>query len=302
MNDHIPSLIQQHEQFLRQQLQQLDMAAPELKKAMRYSLLAGGKRFRPLLIYLCGEIFALPMPLRDVLAASVEMMHCYSLIHDDLPAMDNDDFRRALPTCHRAFDEATAILAGDALANWSVDILLEQLPRFVSPRALLAMARCLLRASGVHGMVSGQSLDLSILNLATVPEASLAMIHQLKTGQLIAACIDLVLIAAEAMETKQGKRLQDYATDLGIAFQMQDDFLDRYASPQVLGKCTSSDTVNAKFTYADYYDKDALHRQLQLRFSAAVSALDVFGAKADPIFAITQQLALRSQITLNREN
>lgn len=302
MNDHIPSFIQQHEQFLKEQLRKLDIAAPEIKNAMRYSLLSGGKRFRPLLVYLSAQLFNVSLPVSDVLAASVEMMHCYSLIHDDLPAMDNDDFRRGKPTCHRAFNEATAILAGDALASWSVDILLEQLPRFIAPTSIIAITRCLLLACGAPGMISGQSLDLSVLNGLHVSEDSLSRIHRLKTGRLIEACIDMVLIAANAQDSEKGAQLQNYTKELGIAFQMQDDFLDRYASPQSLGKSTSSDIVNAKYTYATYLTKDDLRLELDARFCAAISALDIFGTSAKPLIKLTQQLALRTQTITAREN
>lgn len=302
MNDHIPSLLQQHEQYLRQLLRSLDMAAPELKKAVSYSLLAGGKRFRPLLIYLSGEIFDLSLQVRDILAASVEMMHSYSLIHDDLPAMDNDDFRRGKPSCHRAFNEATAILAGDALASWSVDILLEQLPRFIAPASIIAITRCLLLACGAPGMISGQSLDLSVLNGLNVTEDNLSMIHKLKTGRLIEACIDMVLLAANAQGSKQGMQLQHYTKELGIAFQMQDDFLDQYATPQSLGKSISSDTANAKYTYAHHLTKDELRAELDTRFCTAISALDIFGASAKPLIELTQKLALRTQLISVREH
>ncbi len=295
MNDHIPSLIQQHEQYLRQLIHSLDMAAPELKKAVSYSLLAGGKRFRPLLIYLSGEIFDLSLPVRDILAASVEMMHSYSLIHDDLPAMDNDDFRRGKPTCHRVFDEATAILAGDALASWSVEILLERLPRYLVSDKVIAIARCLLQASGPLGMVSGQSLDLTVLNGSEVTEHALRRIHHLKTGRLISACIDMVLLAAQQHSSNNAEPIQAYARELGLVFQMQDDYLDRFASPLRLGKNRSSDTANVKYTYADHLGKEKLYCEIETLFAKAIENLQYYGSKAEPLIHLTRQLALRSQ-------
>jgi len=297
MNDHIPSLLQQHEQYLRQLLRSLDMAAPELKKAVSYSLLAGGKRFRPLLIYLSGEIFDLSLPVRDILAASVEMMHSYSLIHDDLPAMDNDDFRRGKPTCHRVFDEATAILAGDALASWSIELLLERLPRYLGSEKVVAIARCLLQASGPLGMVSGQSLDLTVLNCAEVTEHSLRHIHSLKTGCLISACIDMVLLAAHQYDGKDVEHIQAYAKELGLVFQMQDDYLDRFASPLHLGKSRSSDAANVKYTYADHFGKEKLYCEIEKRFIKAIDNLQYYGGKAEPLIQLTRQLAARSQQT-----
>ncbi|MCC5791912.1 MAG: polyprenyl synthetase family protein [Legionellaceae bacterium] len=296
MNDHLPSLLMQHEQFLQQLLQESVLPAPILNQAIAYSLLSGGKRFRPLLVYLCGEMVELPMPVRDILAAAVEMTHVYSLIHDDLPAMDNDEYRRGKPTCHRAFDEATAILAGNTLANWAVELLIERLPPFLGASRSLHIVKVLLRAAGGMGMLSGQSLDMSVLLQANCERAELEEVHRLKTGALLKSCVAMVLIAADQWESPTGVALRSFADILGLLFQMQDDYLDRYASPHSMGKIRASDTANVKYTFADYLSKEACQREIDACFTEAIACLQRCGPKAAPLIHVTEQLQMRSNI------
>lgn len=193
-----------------------------LTKAMNYALLNGGKRIRPLLVYHSGQLFNADLTVLDHCAAAIESIHAFSLVHDDLPAMDDDDFRRGQPSCHRQFDEATAILAGDALQTFAFELLSQPLP--LNTARQLQLIQLLATATGRQGMTGGQALDLQAqtakLNLNDVLQ-----IHQLKTGCLISASTQLGAIAGDA--TKQELAiLQEYANKLGLAFQLQDDLFD----------------------------------------------------------------------------
>ena len=250
MNDQtMEHYVSRHEAVLRQLVDLANIPAQRIKDAMLYSLFPGGKRLRPVLVYLCGELIDVPLETLDIIAAAIELMHCYSLIHDDLPAMDNDDFRRGKPSCHRAFDEATAILVGDGMQAFAVDILLTQLSELLPPTQIIGLTHELTKACGISGMVSGQSLDLSELARHDIDEQQLRHIHLLKTGQLITACINMVLIAANPTLAATAA-LRDFAQHLGLVFQMQDDYLDRFGQPDSLGKGRASDSENQKTTFA----------------------------------------------------
>ena len=274
----IAGYIAHHERFLTQLIAELDSPAPLIKDAISYSLLSGGKRLRPSLIYLSGHLLHINQDILDILAAAIELTHCYSLIHDDLPAMDNDDFRRGQPTCHRAFDEATAILAGDAMQLLAIDILLDRLPAHLSPKHVIDVIQALIKASGAAGMISGQSLDLNELAKADIKESRLRQIHQLKTGKLIAACINMVIAATEP-SAEESEALRGFTEHLGLVFQMQDDYLDKY-NPQQLGKGRASDEANHKTTFASLYDEEALLTLIDHHFSEAKQALSPFGSQA----------------------
>ncbi len=291
MNNYVDRL----EHNLEKILSDTAIPAPLIRDAMRYSLRSGGKRIRPLLVYLGGELLNLPLEVLDILATAIELTHCYSLIHDDLPAMDNDDFRRGKPSCHKAFDEATAILAGDGLQALALEHLLTQLINFLPATVVVTVCRKLLAASGVQGMISGQSLDLSILSHTSVDEEQLRQIHQLKTGQLISACFDMVLAAAPDTTAAVQQSLRSFAAHLGLVFQMQDDFLDHYAA-EVLGKKQSSDLANQKTTFATLYSREDLAQLVNDEFQLAYDALVIFGDKAKSLLSLTQQLHQRSKI------
>jgi farnesyl diphosphate synthase len=245
----------------------------QLKNAMLYSLFPGGKRLRPRLVYFCGQALHLPLAVLDIIAAAIELTHAYSLIHDDLPAMDNDDWRRGKPSCHRAFDEATAILAGDALQILAVDLLLQHLPDFLSAQQTVQIVRILIKASGPEGMIGGQSLDLIKLNQDNLSIEELSEIHQLKTGQLMLACVDMVIAASTTPSASSNKALRDFAQNFGLVFQMQDDYLDRYAKPMTLGKDRASDAANHKTTFASVYSQQELYQLIQTHFTRAKDAL-----------------------------
>lgn len=266
---------ERHERVLQDLLQDQAIPAPQLRDAFQYVLFSGGKRIRPLLVYACGELFDLPLASLDIMAASIEMMHTYSLVHDDLPAMDNDDLRRGRPTCHRAFDEATAILVGDGLQAYSVEILTQHLPKTLNPQQTIAIIQELVQACGPSGMVSGQSLDLSALKGPGISAAHIETIHQLKTGRLILACINVVLAAATP-SAHEITALRQFGQNLGILFQMQDDYLDQFGSQDALGKGRSSDLANQKQTFANICSQSALAELITQRVQQAKQALDLF--------------------------
>jgi farnesyl diphosphate synthase len=281
-NSVITNYRERHERVLQDLIECSNIPAVRIKDAMLYALFPGGKRLRPILVYLCGALMDVSQPCLDVIAVAIELTHCYSLIHDDLPAMDNDDLRRGKPSCHKAFDEATAILIGDGMQALAVDILLTHLPKCISTEQVIAVTHELVRACGPGGMVSGQSLDLSELSNPAIKETQLREIHLLKTGKLILACINMVLAASNpSIETIN--TLRQFASHLGLVFQMQDDYLDRYGKTEILGKGRASDSANCKTTFANLYDKEALFTLISQHFHQAHLALAPFEHRADTL-------------------
>jgi farnesyl diphosphate synthase len=293
-NEVINTYIKRHELFLERLINELCVPAKQIQLAMNYSLFPGGKRIRPVLVYLAGELIDLDPNILDVIAAAVELTHCYSLIHDDLPAMDNDDLRRGKPSCHKAFDEATAILAGDGMQALAIELLLTRLSSLISPSQVIAIARELVKASGISGMVSGQSLDLSELVKTTTTEEQLKTIHILKTGRLICSCIEMVLAASHTFSEQDQTALRTYAHSLGLVFQIQDDYLDYYAPKEILGKSQSSDATNQKITFATLYSKEELEEKISRHYQIAMETLSLFGKKAIHLVELTQKLQKRS--------
>lgn len=232
-----------------------------LLSAMRYSVLNGGKRLRPLLTYATGLGLGAKLEDLDPAAAVVELIHCYSLIHDDLPAMDNDDLRRGQPTCHKAFDEATAILAGDALQTLAFEILAEhEQPWNLSSRVL--SVKTLAQASGIAGMAGGQMLDIEAENKRiSLPE--LETLHSLKTGALIRASVRLGALAAGCQDAQCLENLDQFARLIGLAFQVQDDLLDVESSTEVLGKRAGADEALNKMTYPSLLGVEVAKTHLQ---------------------------------------
>lgn len=289
INQKINSYLSQHESILHELLLNADIPAERIKKAMLYMMFPGGKRFRPLLVYLCGELVGAPQSSLDCIAVAVELMHTYSLIHDDLPAMDNDDLRRGKPSCHKAFDEATAILTGDGMQALAIDMLLQRLPHVVLPAQTINIVQILTEASGPAGMVSGQSLDLSELSKSKINEEQLRFIHSLKTGRLITACINMVLAAGQA-SSQMETILQEFATHLGLVFQMQDDYLDAYAQPSTLGKSQASDSANHKLTFASHYSQSDLFHLITHYFQHTQATLAPFGDKAHDLLVLIHSI------------
>lgn len=291
----INNYIKRHEEFLKQVIDNSSVPAATIRSAINYSLFPGGKRIRPILVYLTGNLLDLDLHVLDVIAAAVELTHCYSLIHDDLPAMDNDDLRRGKPSCHKAFDEATAILAGDGMQALAIDVLLTHLSRFLQPEQVTSITLELVKAIGISGMVSGQSLDLSELAKSSIDEEQLREIHYLKTGQLILACVEMVLKAHPTSETYQAA-LRTYANHIGLVFQMQDDYLDHYAPAELLGKGRSSDIANQKTTFATLYSKNKLEMEISKHYQIALDTLKIFDQKAFALIHLTKELQERSNL------
>lgn len=240
---------------------------------MRYSVLGGGKRIRMLLAWsACSAAGAAPEQ-ADSAAAAVELIHAYSLIHDDLPAMDNDDLRRGRPTCHVAFDEATAILAGDALQALAFDVLAADQRLAATPGRLVALLRHLARACGSSGMAGGQAVDLDSVGLALDLDA-LASMHRLKTGALIRAAVALGARAGGEDNAAVLVALDEYADHLGLAFQIRDDILDVDGETEVIGKQQGADAARSKPTYVALLGVDGARLALEHERLAAHGALD----------------------------
>ncbi len=256
-----------------------DLAPQRLHAAQRYAVLGGGKRLRPLLVYFTGEALNISAALLDAPAAAVELIHSYSLVHDDLPAMDDDDLRRGQPTTHRAFDEATAILAGDALQVLAFSLLSRDLTADVGAEARLKMIQILADASGTAGMAGGQALDLAAVGRALTLEQLEAM-HRLKTGALIRASVLMAATCAPDLGADAWDALDGYSQDIGLAFQIQDDILDIEGDTEEIGKTSGADAARAKPTYPSVLGLEAAkHRARQLRQRAS-ERLVPLGAQA----------------------
>jgi farnesyl diphosphate synthase len=248
----------------------LTEAAPRLKAAMTHGALLGGKRIRPFLVYSVGQMLGVELERLDACAAAIECIHAYSLIHDDLPAMDDDALRRGQPTVHIAFDEATAILAGDALQTLAFEILSAD-DTGLTARQQLAMVAALAKASGYSGMCGGQAIDLGATNRAIDLE-QLTQLHKMKTGALIQCAVELALIAADADEHAI-QALKTYANAIGLAFQIQDDILDIVASTEELGKPQGSDTAANKSTFPQLLGLTGATAAADILIQDALSAL-----------------------------
>jgi geranylgeranyl diphosphate synthase type II len=264
-------------------------------EAMRYSLFAGGKRIRPILCLATGQaIGKRPVPDNDLLpiACALECIHTYSLIHDDLPAMDNDDLRRGKPTNHTIYGEAGAILAGDGLLTWAFDLLSNNGQSTLSPEKQLAIIHIIARAAGSLGMVGGQALDIDNEN-KEFPFETLRVIHRSKTGALITASILAGAIAAGADQTQQ-ESLTKYGEQIGLAFQIVDDLLNVTGTTEQLGKTAGSDVSRGKATYPAFLGIDATRQKARTAVEEAQKALSIFDEKADPLRAIAQYIHTRS--------
>ncbi|XBS70821.1 (2E,6E)-farnesyl diphosphate synthase [Acerihabitans sp. KWT182] len=248
-----------------------------LIQAMRHGALLGGKRLRPFLVYRTGQLFGLAPEVLDAPAAAIECIHAYSLIHDDLPAMDNDDLRRGLPTCHRKFGEDTAILAGDALQTLAFSILADAPMPTVTTDDRLLMISALAQASGARGMCLGQALDLAAEGQPSTLRA-LETIHRHKTGDLIRAAVKLGALAA-GMPGKQAlPHLDRYAAAIGLAFQVQDDILDVVGDTATLGKRQGADEQMGKNTYPALLGLDGARAKAQDLLQESLISLEYVAA------------------------
>ncbi len=258
--------------FLTDKLSTLKVNDEKLLSAMRYGLLIGGKRMRPYLAYITGETLHADIADIDAIAGAIECIHAYSLLHDDLPAMDDDDLRRGKPTCHKAFDEATAILAGDSLQTLAFDILANHQFSAAINSKQISLFQLLVNAAGYQGMCGGQALDLSATD-KKISLAELQQLHSLKTGALLEAS---VLMAAECSLkiTAQDKtKLKEYAQLVGLAYQVQDDIIDITSSEEELGKPTGSDIKANKSTYPALLGLQGAQDKAENLFQQALQAL-----------------------------
>ena len=261
-----------------------------LHEAMLYASLGGGKRMRPLLVYAAGELGNSRATasgaqandehenILDTAAAAIEMMHAYSLVHDDLPCMDDDDLRRGRPTVHKAFDESTALLVGDALQTRAFEILAKALGESEMRLALIAE---LASAAGSRGMAGGQAIDLDSVG-AKLDLAGLQNMHQMKTGALLTCAVQMGGIVANLSQTEM-RSLTSFASALGLAFQIVDDVLDVTADSQTLGKTAGKDAANDKPTYVTLMGLDYAQRQAQEMYQQSLASIDSFGLRADAL-------------------
>lgn len=278
-------------QYQQKFIESLQMPDELLLQAIDYVMQTPGKKFRAMMVYATGQIFKLPHVILDPIALTIELIHAYSLVHDDLPAMDNDDYRRGKPSCHKAFDEATAILTGNALHHLALEHLIEKLPNHISAKQTLQIIHIILNQIGPKGILSGQSMDLKMLHLPNLTLETITQIHHLKTTALLNAIVESVCEAATT-DVKTQNALQLYANHLGLAYQMFDDYGDVYATEQ-WGKKQSSDQINQKTTFVQFYDQTTLKDKIfeELRFAKkAISRLDANEYLNDLITPLEQKL------------
>ena len=282
-------------QYLQLILLQYDKRL-ELIMAMDHSLMAGGKRLRPILsmaaAQACGKDFLIALPA----CCAIEMIHTYSLIHDDLPAMDNDDLRRGLPTCHKKFSEATAILAGDALLTHAFNVISNPKPVFdIYPddQTRIKLISKISRAAGIQGMVEGQMMDMQSFQPEQNNELShLKKIHALKTGKMITVSVETGALSAGS-DAGTIDKLIAYAENIGLAFQVMDDILNIEGDPQIMGKAAGSDTLNEKMTFPAVLGIDESKKYAKNLIDKAIEAIWEFDAKATPLRQIANYIINR---------
>lgn len=259
---------------------------------MHYACLNGGKRIRAMLVYATGSYFGVSLSSLDVPAAAVEMIHAYSLIHDDLPAMDDDDLRRGQPTCHRAYDEATALLAGDALQAKAYEILADRTSAG-TPDQKLEMLTTLTQAAGSNGMCAGQAIDLAAVG-KTLSRDELENMHLLKTGALIRASVALGTLANGRADQKAKLELDGFAQNLGLNFQIVDDILDEEADTSILGKQAGADRAQNKPTFTTVLGLQQAKQEAQQTYANALACLDKLGDNVGVLRQLTELVATRN--------
>ena len=284
---------QRTEAALERWLPSAELPPAPLHQAMRYAVLGGGKRVRPVLVYAAGRALGVEPQRLDAPAVAVELIHAYSLIHDDLPAMDDDDLRRGRPSCHRAFDEATAILAGDALQPLAFHVLCSDKRLAAPAETRLQMVDILAQASGSRGMAGGQAMDLA----AEGQELDLPRLENLhihKTGALIRASVQLGALAAPLRDVATMQRLDRYAKCVGLAFQVRDDILDVEGDTATLGKTSGKDKAQSKATYPALLGLEESRRMARRLCDDALACLEPLDQRADPLRWIAEYIVARS--------
>ncbi len=277
--------------FLAHVLPADNILPAELHQAMRYVVLSGGKRIRAALVYAAGEASGAELTVLDYMAAAVELIHAYSLVHDDLPAMDNDDLRHGKPTCHKIYGEAMAILVGDALQSLAFEILAQARTK-ISADVITQMIIILAQASGSMGMVGGQTLDLAAEN-KKITLVALEAIHTRKTGALITASIQLGALAGGCKDAVQLSNLTLFAQTIGLAFQVQDDIIDLESGTEILGKQQGADLANNKATYPALLGLPAAKEKLNALYQQAHQYLEQTNLQNSKLGAIAQFIVRR---------
>lgn len=289
----IESWRQRAEDSLNKWLPSEKINPTQLHEAMRYSVLNGGKRVRPILVYAAGYAVSADETALDAPASAVEFIHAYSLIHDDLPAMDDDDLRRGKPTCHKAFTEAQAILAGDALQALAFHAVAHGLPDGIPAEQKLNILDVLAVASGSRGMAGGQAIDLASVG-QSLNIAELEDMHVHKTGALIRASVKMGALCQPNIDTNQLKKLDHFAKCIGLAFQIQDDILDVTSDTETLGKTQGADIALNKPTYPALLGLDGAREMAAELHKEAHESLDIFADKAEPLRWIADYIVKRN--------
>lgn len=274
INESLQSYRHRVDQALQQWLSFPGLSMANLAEALNYAVFNGGKRMRAFLVYATGLAFSTPPTYLDNAACAIELIHAYSLVHDDLPAMDNSDLRRGLATCHKAYDEATAILVGDALHSLAFEVLAQPMGVNFNNNLHLQMITTLARAAGYYGMAGGQALDLASTQQPPQTISQLETLHLYKTGALIRAAVRMGALASQITDTTILEQLDEYARCLGLAFQIQDDILDVESDTLTLGKPQYSDIRNQKVTYPQLLGLAGAKQQATTCIEQALAHLD----------------------------
>ncbi|WP_218352698.1 farnesyl diphosphate synthase [Alteromonas lipotrueiana] len=284
---------QQTDEHLLGLISQLPEHAENLKAAMQHALLVGGKRMRPVLTHLVGNSLDIPQQDQLTISMAIECIHAYSLVHDDLPAMDDDALRRGQPTCHVAFDEATAILAGDALQTMAFTILTDQPMSDYANTKRAQLVSVLANASGYNGMCGGQAIDLQSTG-ETISIDTLTQLHQLKTGALLSACVEMVTLVSSAIDKDDREQFIRFARIVGLAFQVQDDILDVEGDARLIGKPQGSDAALGKNTFPALLGMAAAKSELTRLHEEALQALASLPYNTDYLVAYTDLMVNRN--------
>ena len=292
-SDRLKPYQQRVDTLLERQIELASVAGETLTEALRYSVLSGGKRLRPLFAYASAEVAGVSVEIADVIAASVELIHAYSLVHDDLPAMDDDDLRRGRPTVHIQFDEATAILVGDALNTMAFELLASP-PGVEIPADLRCkLIQRLAVAAGARGMVGGQGLDMAYTGQA-IDKLALEGMFGRKTGKMIGAAIMMAADSATDLSAEKYSALEQYAELAGLCFQIHDDILDVTQTAEVLGKPAGSDTRNDRSTYPARFGLEQAQARASELLKESHSCLDRIGADANGLRWLTDFIVSRN--------
>ena len=269
-----------------------DAVPARLHQAMRYSVLSGGKRVRPALLFATARCIGLTEDEVEGAACAVELIHAYSLVHDDLPAMDDDDLRRGRPTCHKAYDEATALLAGDALQTLAFQVLACDMALPPAPSTRLRLIALLAEASGSMGMAGGQALDCAVQG-REISVVQVEEMHARKTGALIRASVLMAAACASSLDSRIHDGLADFAAAIGLAFQIQDDLLDVLGDVSTLGKATGADRERGKPTHPAIIGIKSSQERVRLLHAKALAALEPMGYRAEPLHSLADWLLAR---------